>query len=160
MKPYLLPPRDRVRDWRKFRLTFDKSETDQQQIEKTLRYWKEYPIMPRYLDIDFPETWPTCWELLSEGQLCEAGICLMMHQTLILSDDRWTPDRVEMIFVDDRENSVQFMAVVVDQKYTMHYSTDEIEDLENMEGAMVQNRYRLIDALNYHIVKHEKLKNT
>lgn len=160
MKSYMLPPRERVRDWREFRLTFSETETDKQQMEKTLCYWKEYPVLARYLDVDFPETWPTPWELLSEGQLCEAGICLMMHQTLILSDKRWTPDRVEMMFVDDRKKSDQFMVVVVDQKHVMHYSTQDILDLETMQGVLVQNRYRLVDPLNYDIIKHEKFKIT
>lgn len=155
MKSYLLPPMDRVRDWRDFRQTFTSDESDLEQLTKTLAYWKQYPVLTRYLDIDFPDTWPTPWELLNEGQFCEAGIGLMMHQTLILSDDRWTPDRVELIFVDNREECYQFMAVVVDQQYVLHYSVDSIQDLKTMKGVMIQNRYQMIDSLNYGIVRNE-----
>lgn len=153
MKSYLLPPRERVRDWRDFRQTFDSAQTDQEQMIRTLEYWRSYPVVTRYLDVDFPETWPTPWELLSEGQLCEAGICLMMHQTLILSDERWNPERVEMIYVDDSKNSDQYMAVVVDDQYVLNYSTSEIKKLHDMEDIMVQNRYCLVDKLNYDIMR-------
>lgn len=154
MKSYLLPPRERVRDWRDFRQTFDSSQTDQEQMIRTLEYWRSYPVVNRYLDVDFPETWPTPWELLSEGQLCEAGICLMMHQTLILSDPRWTQDRVEMMYVNDTHNSDQYMAVVIDQEHVLHYSTNQIKNLQNMEDIFVQNRYQLVDKLNYDIIDH------
>ena len=155
MQPYLLSPKERVRHWREFRLSFTKKELDLEQIAKTMKYWQPYPTFGRWIDVDFPKTWPTPWELIMDGNICEFGITYLMEQTLLMSDDRWNKNRLQLMFVDDKDISEMKLVLVVDDKYVANFEYDNIIDFDIIQNTcIIQHKYR---ALARH--KHKIINN-
>lgn len=150
MQPYLLAPKERVRHWRDFRLSFTKDETDSEQLIKTVNYWQQFPTLNYLLDVDFPNKWPTTWELIMKGDFCVSSFAYLMEQTLLMSDDRWTQDRLQLVYIDDRANSTQLMIVVVDNKYVINYSYNEVNNFDFIkETCIIQHRYQVKENVHF-----------
>lgn len=150
MQPYLLAPKERVRHWRDFRLSFSKDETDLDQLTKTVKYWHQFPTLNHFLDIDFPERWPTPWELIMGGDFCQACFAYLMEQTLLMSDDRWTEDRLQLMYVDDTTNSSMSMILVIDNKYVINYSYNVVNNFDIViESCIIQHRYQVKNNLHF-----------
>ncbi len=150
MKPYLLSPKERVRHWREFRLSFSESETDMEQLVKTMKYWQQFPILNHFLDVDFPNNWPTSWELIMGGDFCPACLSYLIEQTLLMSDPRWVKDRVQLIFVHDQSNSTMLMIVVIDNKYVINYIHDTVIDFDFVaENCIILHKYQVKDRLHF-----------
>lgn len=146
MQPYLLSVKERVRHWRNFRLSFSKNETDNEQLLKTIKYWNVFPItIGHFLDVDFPDKWLTPWELISNGNFCQASITYMMMQTLLLSDERWTNDRLQLMYIDDKEKSSMLLILVIDNKKVINYQYDSIIEFDVIKAnCIIQHKYKII----------------
>lgn len=66
---------DRLAVWRDFRY----SNPD---INKVVSAFSSIKPQPRYIDYYTPESWPTPFEIVEEGLLCQSGITLVMTATL------------------------------------------------------------------------------
>ncbi len=157
MKPYLLSPKERVRHWREFRLSFDEEETDLEQVFKTIKYWQAFPIQVYFLDIDFPKKWPTPWELIMDGDFCPPSLAYMMEQTLLMSDSRWNKDRLQLMFVDDLDSSEMKMILVIDGKYVANYLLDDVINFDIIQiNCIIQHKYKALARHKHKIVKKKK----
>lgn len=151
MKPYLLSPTERVRHWREFRLSFNASETDKEQIVNTMKYWQQFPIMSNHLlDVDNPKTWSTKWELIMDGDLCPACLSYLIERTLLMSDSRWTTKRIQLMYIHDKSNSDMLMIVVIDNKYVINYIHDTIIDFDFIvEHCIILHKYQVKDRIHF-----------
>ena len=137
-----LSPKQRLKDWRDFRQTLTGNQTDHQQLLKTELYWSQWPYVSHLLDPDNPQTWPSPWEIVNQGTLCPISLPYMVEQTLLMSDDRWYPQRFELVYVDDRKICTMFMLLIVDAKYVANYSRNEIKDFDSIkQNCVIINEY-------------------
>ena len=142
MEQCVLSPRERLRHWRDFRKTFNNKQTDEEQLLAVAQYWSEWPEVSHYIDPDYPKGWPTPWEIIVDGTVCPNTIPLMMEQTLLLADDRWIPERLELLYVDEKQISTMFMLLVVDAKYVLNYSRNELKYFDNIKkSCIILNKY-------------------
>lgn len=150
MQPYLLSPKERVRHWRDFRLSFSKDETDLEQLAKTVNYWHQFPILNHFLDIDLPNRWLTPWELIMGGDFCSDCLAYLMEQTLLMSDDRWTNNRLQLMYISDKVNYTLLMILVIDNKYVINYSYNDVNNFDIIkETCIIQHTYQVKDNLHF-----------
>lgn len=68
---------DRLKIWREVRS--DPSQT----LDSILESFSNIKICPRYIDYYTPKSWPTPFEIVSEGYFCQSGITLVLLSTLL-----------------------------------------------------------------------------
>lgn len=152
-QPYLLPPEDRLRHWKDFRSTLEADSTDENHLLAVMNYWNQYPLNSRYIDPFDPEEWPTPWELIHENEYCRSSLAYMMAQTLLMcSDDRWTPDRLRLMYINDSEFGTDFIILVIDDKYVLNYDQDKIINFDIIEKKCIIHYEYTIDENDYTIV--------
>jgi hypothetical protein len=145
-QPYLLSGSERLRQWKLFRETFTDDQTDEEQLLQAENYWRQYPYVERNLDPYDSETWPTPWEILHSDGLCKVSVAYLIEQTLLFADDRWTQDRFNLMYIRDRSLSAEFMILVVDTKYVVNYSLNEIVNYDNIKiKCDILQKYSLND---------------
>lgn len=135
MKPenvFLLPPKERIKHWKKFRDTLNSQQSDETQLLLVQEYWHQYPYIERLLDPYDKSGWPTPWEILYSGDICKISIAYLMQQTLLMSDNRWNSDRIKLVYIRDVELSADIMVVVVDAKYVLNYSLHELTEFDKL----------------------------
>lgn len=151
MQPYLLPPDERIRHWREFRLSLVEEETDEEQLLEVAKYWQQFPTSQFYLDVDRPKYWPSPWQVLFDGDCCKSTLAYMMEQTLLMSDDRWK-DRLSLVLIDDKLKSELFIILVADTKYVVNYSQNEIINFDFIvKNCIIQHEYK-ITTRHKHII--------
>jgi len=72
-----LTSKERLQIWRELR------QKQHQTIDDVLLDFSEIKILSRYLDYYTPKSWPTPFEIVSEGYFCQSGITLILTATLI-----------------------------------------------------------------------------
>ena len=111
----------RLKAWYNLRQSLQASNLQTSCIEID-QWWQQVPLVNRYLDGDFIDTWPNPWELLADNHYCAVARGLGMVYTLLLLGV------IEVEFVqaiDYNKNSVAL--VLVDRaKYIMNYWPDSV----------------------------------
>jgi hypothetical protein len=67
---------ERLRAWRDFRKNFSGSE------QELVAAFASTKIAPRFLDYYTPDSWPTVFEIVKEGLLCQSGMTLVIAATM------------------------------------------------------------------------------
>lgn len=144
MNVYLLSPDERMMEWKKFRETL-KEFTEIEQLEKVAVWFGQWPTERYLLEWDNPDEWPTPWEILYEGDMCQTTIAYLMSQTLILSG--WDTNRLQLSYIDNKKEQLQVMVLIVDNKHVLNYSIYELYDLDKIwnETRFLIN-YRFVDG--------------
>lgn len=70
---------ERLAVWRKFRQDFPENGT----IEDVIAAFSQVKLARRSIDYYTPESWPTPFEIVTEGLLCQSGLTLVVASTLI-----------------------------------------------------------------------------
>jgi len=70
-------PSDRLRIWRDIR------HKEHLSAQSLVNDFSNIKILSRYLDYYTPKSWPSPFEILSEGYLCQSGVTLLLTSTLI-----------------------------------------------------------------------------
>ena len=150
MQPYLLPPEGRLRHWKEFRLSLVEEMTDEEQLLNTMKYWNQYPLVNRYIDPYEPETWPTPWEFVYENDFCRSSLAYLMEHTLLLgADGRWTKNRLQLKYIDDSEMGMEFIILVVDNKYVINYDQDQIINLDSvLKSCIIRHEYLIGESIH------------
>lgn len=68
---------DRLRIWREIR------QKEHLSADALVKEFCDIKILSRYLDYYTPKSWPTPFEIVSEGYLCQSGVTLLLTATLI-----------------------------------------------------------------------------
>ena len=68
---------DRLRIWREIR------QKDFVSANDLVEEFSDIKILPRYLDYYSPKSWPTPFEIVSDGYLCLTGVTILLTATLI-----------------------------------------------------------------------------
>lgn len=147
MTPFLLGLEDRIRVWRDLRMDLAKCD-DLIALESVASWWAQAPLITYSIDVDKPSDWPTPWDLLLENQYCRTAVAYMMAATLRLTDkDRWTDDRIRLVYIKDQEASDEMMAVLIDNEYLLNYSVGEVFDYNLIKDrSTILFEYRISDT--------------
>lgn len=70
---------DRLKAWRQFRHSFDHANSTDQDV---VNAFASVQIEQRYLDYYTPDSWPSVFEIVKEGEFCQTGLTLVMGSTL------------------------------------------------------------------------------
>lgn len=129
------------RDWKALRNELVSEYTDQQHLERVVKWWSRAPVSRDWLDWDNPSSWPDPWELMATKNLDNSAISLGIAYTLILGQDtRWTADRVSIRLVCDQARTMQHLVVDIDKKFVLNFDYATISEFDNR--VITHNYYR------------------
>lgn len=147
--PFDLRKEERRREWQKFRNNeLSKNLSDKDHLQMVVDWWSKAPLSSRSIDPYDPDTWPSGWELVMNGDICEFSMALGMEQTLLLRDGRWTPERVQLWLISDEENIK--LVVVIDNKWFLNYFHGILFDCSKADNVSIIQRYKFFE--NKHVL--------
>lgn len=127
MNPFLLEPRERLTDWKKFRIDLALL-SEAEQLNAVARYWGQAPLCRFAYDAEDPKSWPTMWEMISDGTWCDRSVAIGMEQTLRFVP-AWASDRLALVLVKDHDlHDIKFV-VEVDRRLWLNYEYSEVVDV-------------------------------
>tara|TARA_S200000501_G_scaffold372581_1_gene417884 strand:+ start:9624 stop:10076 length:453 start_codon:yes stop_codon:yes gene_type:complete len=135
-------PSTRLNRWRQFRnglntdIVIDVCET-------VIDWWKMAPISSMTIDPVESSTWPTPWEMLHSGNFCENSLALGMSYTIYYANED-IPN--ELLYVTDRQNSIQRLCVMINNKYLLNYSYGAISTLPT-KNVSISFRKNIADVI-------------
>lgn len=118
MSPFLLPPRERLADWKAFRQSLA-SLPETEQLDRVARYFAQAPLSKRALDFEQPDTWPTAWEMIGRGDWCQDSVAIGMEMTLRLGG--WDATRSDLWSIIDPAASRVGMVLIMDRAHALNY---------------------------------------
>lgn len=134
MNPFLLDPRERLKDWKALRVSLPgMSETEQ--FAAVARYFSLAPLSRYAYDAHEPASWPTMWEMISAGDWCEHSVAIGMEATLRLSG--FPAERLRLLLINDRSLSEVKFVVEIDGKYWLNYSYGIVEEVPTTDRTLM-----------------------
>lgn len=128
MNHFLLPPAERLNEWRRFRKSLvDLEELDQ--LKKVAEWVNQAPTSTYVLDYDNPKNWPGPWDLINSGDFDDVAMAYLMEQTLILSG--WDSSRMSLHMVRNSSQSIQTMILLIDEKWALNYRHADVFNFDN-----------------------------
>ena len=116
MNPFLLPPAERLADWRQFRTSLTKIDDDQQ-ISAVATYWAQAPLLRIAYDLD--GNWPTIWEMIYANHWCRNTVAIGMEATLRLAGMH--SDRLTLRLINDNDIHEVLLILVIDDRCVLNY---------------------------------------
>lgn len=126
MNPFLLDPRERLKDWKTLRTSLPQDD-EATQFAKVAKYFSLAPLSRYTYDAHEPTTWPTMWEMISAGDWCEHSVAIGMEATLRLSG--FPADRLKLVLINDRTLSEVKFVVEIDGRYWLNYHYGIVTDI-------------------------------
>jgi hypothetical protein len=144
MNIFLLSATQRILEWRKFRSSLN-NLPELEQLNQVSKFWASAPLTVYALDWDQPNTWPSAWQLISEGNFDSIVIAYLMEQTLILAG--WDPARLQLIYLRNAKISDQMMIVLIDNLWALNYSVGEVFDYSKIKtDSILMVKYQMRDG--------------
>lgn len=131
MNPFLLPPSERLAEWRTFRTSLASLE-EHEQLNSVAKWVALAPTSTYVLDIYDTESWPGPWELLNQGDFDEPAKAYLMEQTLVMAG--WAPERLRLHFVRNQSASMETMVLLVDNKWALNYIHADVLNFDIERG--------------------------
>lgn len=132
--------------WREFRNSLQWFDDDEK-ILKTMDYWSNAPMVNYVLDWDKPDSWITPWEIINDDYYDTNAIAYMMSETLILSG--FDASRIRLEFIQDKIDSSRLMILVIDNRYVLNYSYNEIVEYSNIKNRIIKYVEYIKDGEKY-----------
>ena len=118
MNPFLVSPRERLALWKSLRASLVNLPEDQQ-LQTVAKFWAQAPVHKFAYDVERPDTWPTPWEMVSDGDWCVRSVGIGMEFTLRLGG--WDTERLRMKLIRDYDIPDILFVVEIDQKFYLNY---------------------------------------
>lgn len=126
-------------EWGEFRSNIVNDELDKK-LDLIADYFKDVPMAARQLDYYTPESWPSPWEILHNGQMCASSVSLLMAYTLFLSGHT----DFKLLLIDD--NTDYYLVPYVRNQYILNYYLGEVVDLDSIRNDIkVKHTYNPSD---------------
>lgn len=130
----IMSPTERLRDWKEFRDSLTDDLTEEEILNNLAQYWTSVPLVRFYLDFDYPDTWPTPWELIHSGEFCSTGVAYLMYKTIELSPaEKFKNSEIKLLWIKDLEIEDLLMVVVINSKYVLNYYRGKVKDWEEIQ---------------------------
>ena len=136
-------PTDRLKIWRDIR------QKEYLSPETLIEEFTDIKILPRYLDYYTPSSWPTPFEIISEGYLCQTGVTILLTATLI---NKGFITSEELVFpVISNNITGDSGAVLLDESGVYNFTPGKIESWEFVkENSTIYQTHKLTkDRLSY-----------
>lgn len=108
-----------LKEWRDLRETI-KNKNTMEKLKGVVNFWAKQGIVNYVLDYDKPETWPTTWELISDGFYDQTALSYLMSETLFLANEE--PELILIKIIKTNE----ILLVVSINDYILNYSYNDI----------------------------------
>jgi hypothetical protein len=153
MNPFLLPPEERLRNWRDLRKSLTNDLTEKEHLEKISEYWSQCPLQNMIIDPYNPKTWMTPWELINYGQFCKHTVGYLIEQTLLFTEsDYWNDQRVQLVLIKDVAISDIALVVVIDNEFVLNYNYRSIINYKSIENQItILGKYKYDPDSKLHI---------
>lgn len=127
-----------MKSWRDLREEII-NKTPIEKITETVNYWSKVGRVNYYMDWDKPENWVTPWEIINDDYYDDVALSIMMLETLIYTG--FDTSDISLHFIINKEDNCRFMVCVVEGKYLLNYSHNEVIDFEENK-----NKFSIIDS--------------
>lgn len=101
--------------------------------------------LPRYLDYYTPSSWPTPFEIVSEGYLCQSGVTLILLSTLI-NKGFISKDTIQLPVISNNITGTSGL-VIYDRESVYNFTPGEIVSWdyvkENSTVFQIHNQFEL-----------------
>jgi hypothetical protein len=134
MNPFLTSPRERLSLWKTLRSSLA-SMPEEEQLAVVAKYWAQAPLHKFAYDAEKPNTWPSPWEMISEGEWCARSVAIGIEFTLRLGG--WNPDRISLHLIRDLDRSDMLFVVEIDGKYYLNYDHGLVSTVPNTKRDFV-----------------------
>lgn len=140
MNPFLVSADKRLRLWKDFRESLQQ-ESEQNQLQRVVDWFARTPTVNFSIDFDNPSSWPSPWELIEEGNVCESGIAYLMERTLGLSG--WDCSRLQLLLIKNTDIEILRLCLLVDDLYILNYSHLDVIDWKTIcNDCLVQAKFK------------------
>ena len=130
---------ERLQIWRNVR---QKTHSD---IIDVLEEFATIETLPRYLDYYTPSSWPTPFEIVSEGYLCQSGVTLILLSTLI-NKGFISKDTIQLPVISNNITGTSGL-VIYDRESVYNFTPGEIVSWdyvkENSTVFQIHNQFEL-----------------
>lgn len=130
---------ERLQIWRNVR---QKTHSD---IIDVLEEFATIETLPRYLDYYTPSSWPTSFEIVSEGYLCQSGVTLILLSTLI-NKGFISKDTIQLPVISNNITGTSGL-VIYDRESVYNFTPGEIVSWdyvkENSTVFQIHNQFEL-----------------
>lgn len=134
MNPFLLPPKERLADWKQLRTTVAQL-SDDEAMALVASYWSQAPLSKMAYDPEFPDQWMSPWEMVNSGEWCPYSRAIGMDFTLRLAG--WDISRLKLILMRDYTISEQLMVLKIDDTYALNYSNGMVVEYPNTDQTIL-----------------------
>jgi hypothetical protein len=136
MNPFLLPPAERLADWKQFRRSLVTLE-EEQQWQAVAKYWAQPPLLPSLplmLILDDPHN---IWDMIYENKWCRNSVVLGMEATLRLAG--LVDDRMTLRLIQD--SLCEILVLVIDDRWMFNYDWGHVTPYHNTHQIIRQWRF-------------------
>jgi len=143
MNPFITSADRRLELWKHLResLTPDKDELTQ--LKMVVKWFAEVPTINYAIDCDDARSWPSPWELISDGYICVNSLAYLMERTLCLCPSRWAADRFQLMLINNREDQILRLCLIVDNQYVLNYANLAIVDWKSIcNECQIQAKFK------------------
>ena len=116
MNPFLLPPAERLADWKQFRRSLSTLE-EEQQWQAVAQYWAQPPLLSTSPLMLLLDTTPTIWDMIYDNKWCRNSVVLGMEATLRLAG--LAADRMTLRLLQD--SLCEVLVLVIDDRWMLNY---------------------------------------
>src|SRR5438270_4117448 len=128
MNPFLASPRERLTLWKALRSSLA-NMPEAEQLAAVAKFWAQAPLHKFAYDVEKPETWPSPWEMISEGDWCSRSVGIGIEFTLRLGG--WKPERLTLHLIRDLDRSDMMFVVEIDDNYYLNYDHGLVSPVPN-----------------------------
>jgi hypothetical protein len=121
MNPFLVSPRERLSLWKALRSSLA-TMPEEEQLDAVAKFWAQAPLHKFAYDVEKPETWPSPWEMINDGEWCARSVGIGIEFTLRLGG--WNPERIRLHLIRDLDRSDMMSVVEIDRNTTLTMITD------------------------------------
>jgi hypothetical protein len=141
--PFIHGSKASLKYWKDLRQSLSGEMDDIAQLKSVVSYWSKAPITIRSINWDHPGEWPDPWQLIFDGDFDESAVAIGMFYTLLLSQDgRWTPNRLNLSLILDKDRQIQRLILEVDHRWLLNLDYNLVVDGSNVERTFfVQQSY-------------------
>lgn len=119
-------------EWKTFRRSL--SDFDES-VDMVIDFWRDCPTVNRSIDPTDCTSWPTAWEMIDSGLICQFGLGLGMAYTLVYANPNWS-ERVRLVFA--QTESDQSLLVIIDNRWVLNYSYGDKQSIESAQFRILE----------------------
>jgi hypothetical protein len=148
---WLRSPDERLASWREFRIElqshYDLYESNGTESDNSIllvclqnisTWWEQAPLVSVAMDPFNPDSWPTVWEILDQGECCKYSRGLAMAYNIHYLDK---DVNVTLARVRDHVNNDEYMIATYGGRYALNTLHAQVVDLHSVEYLEVRESF-------------------